>query len=177
VEGMDMSEVEGMNMLEEHNHLSNHQLGEESMNMSGIHMVEVEGMHMVQEHLSNHRSEKEGMDIVEEQSSKERLEVEGMDMQDIDMVEDMTAEVEVEGEHEGVVLARHWIGDGVERHRRTHWEWEEFSKLGCSEGHTTFASPDFNCLTLGRVEKSEEKSENGMKYVWNELKLWAVFIG
>jgi hypothetical protein len=27
------------------------------------------------------------------------------------------------------------------------------------------------------VEKSEEESENGMKYVWNELKPCGVFIG
>jgi hypothetical protein len=40
-----------------------------------------------------------------------RSEVEG-----IDMVEDMTVEV-VEKEHEGVVLAKHWIGDGAERHQ------------------------------------------------------------
>jgi hypothetical protein len=34
------------------------------------------------------------------------------------MVEDMTVEVEVvERKHEGVVLVRHWIGDGAERHR------------------------------------------------------------
>jgi hypothetical protein len=35
---------------------------------------------------------------------------------DIYMMEDIIAEV-VEIEHEGVVLERHWIGDGVERHR------------------------------------------------------------
>jgi hypothetical protein len=43
-------------------------------------------------------------------------------------------------------------------------------KSGCSKGYTTFACLDFNCLTLRRVEKSEEESENMMKYVWNELK-------
>jgi hypothetical protein len=37
-----------------------------------------------------------------------------MDREDIDMVEDMTVEVEVvEREQEGVVLARHWIGNGT----------------------------------------------------------------
>jgi hypothetical protein len=43
-----------------------------------------------------------------------------------------------------------------------------------------FASPDSNCSTLCRVEKSEEESGNGMKYVWNELKPWGrerIFIG
>jgi hypothetical protein len=41
-------------------------------------------------------------------------------------------EVEVvEREHDGMVLARHWIDDGVERHRRTHREWEELAKSRC----------------------------------------------
>jgi hypothetical protein len=41
-----------------------------------------------------------------------------MDREDIDMVEDMTVEVEVvEREHEGVVLTRHWISNGAEMHR------------------------------------------------------------
>jgi hypothetical protein len=44
--------------------------------------------------------------------------VEGIDREDIDMMEDMTVEVEViEREHESVVLVRHWTGDGVEIHR------------------------------------------------------------
>jgi hypothetical protein len=117
---MDMLEVEGMNMLEEHDYLSNHRLGEESMNMTGIYMVE-EGMDMVEECPLNHWTEDNGMDMVEERPSKERPEVEGMNMEDIIMVEDMTAEVEVvEREYEGVMLMRHWIGDGAERHRRTH---------------------------------------------------------
>jgi hypothetical protein len=38
---MDMLEVEGMNMVEEQDHLMNHRLGEENMNMVGLHMVEV----------------------------------------------------------------------------------------------------------------------------------------
>jgi predicted glycosyltransferase involved in capsule biosynthesis len=44
----------------------------------------------------------------------------GYGYEDIDMIEDMTTEVEVEvveREHEGVTLARHWIGDRAERHR------------------------------------------------------------
>jgi hypothetical protein len=50
-----------------------------------------------------HRSEDEGMDMVEDHPSKERANVE-----DIDMVEDMTAEVDVvEREYECVVLMRH----------------------------------------------------------------------
>jgi hypothetical protein len=41
-----------------------------------------------------------------------------MDREDSGMREDMTVEVEVvEREHEGVVLMRHWIGDGAEMHR------------------------------------------------------------
>jgi hypothetical protein len=55
-----------------------------------------------------------------------------------------------------MVLVRHWIGEGAERHQRTHQEWEEFVKSGCSEGHTMFTSMDSNCSTLRSVEKSEE---------------------
>jgi hypothetical protein len=40
---------EGMNMVEEHDHSLNHWLRKEGMNMVGIHMVEVEGMDMVEE--------------------------------------------------------------------------------------------------------------------------------
>jgi hypothetical protein len=60
---------------------------------------------------------------------------------------------------------RHWIDDGAERHRRTHQEWEELVKSGCSEGHTMFASMNFNYSTLHRLKKSGEESENGMKCV------------
>jgi hypothetical protein len=56
--------------LEEHDHPSNHQLGEEGMNMAGIHMVEVEGMDVVDERSSNQQSKDEGTDMVEQ-----RLEV------------------------------------------------------------------------------------------------------
>jgi hypothetical protein len=42
-----------------------------------------------------------------------------MDTVDTGMGEDRAAELEVvEREPEGVVLARHWTGDGVTRHRR-----------------------------------------------------------
>jgi hypothetical protein len=97
---MDMSEVEDMNMLEDHVHLSNHRSEEEDMDMVGIHMVEVEDMDMA----GIHMVEVEGMDMVERRPSKERQEFEGMDM-----MEDMMAEVDVEvveREHEGVVLDR-----------------------------------------------------------------------
>jgi streptomycin 6-kinase len=56
------------------------------------------------------------------------IHVEGMDM-----VEDMTTMVDVEvveREHEGVVLVKHWIGDGAEMHQRTHQE-RKFAKSGC----------------------------------------------
>jgi hypothetical protein len=76
---MNMPEVEGMNMLEEHDHLSNHRLEEESMNMMSIYMVEVEGMDMVKECPSNHIPEDEGMYMVEERSSRERAEVKGIE--------------------------------------------------------------------------------------------------
>jgi hypothetical protein len=36
-----MSEVDGINMVEEQDHPTNHQLGEEDMNMVSSHMVEV----------------------------------------------------------------------------------------------------------------------------------------
>jgi hypothetical protein len=56
---MDMLEVEGMNIVEELDHLMNHRLGEEGMNMVGSNMVKVDDMDMVKEHfhLMNHRSE------------------------------------------------------------------------------------------------------------------------
>jgi hypothetical protein len=151
---MDMLEVDDMNMVEEHDHLTNHQLGQESMNtveehyhptnhrlevedidMVGIHMVEVEGMDMVMEHLSNHWHE-----------------LEDMDREDSDIGEDMMVEVGVvEREHEGVVLVRHWNDDGAERHQRGRWEWEELTKSGCSKGHITFTNYDSNYSTSHRV--------------------------
>jgi hypothetical protein len=48
------------------------------------------------------------------------VEVKGMNMEDIDMVEDMTVELDVdvvEKEHKSVVLVKHWINDGAERHQ------------------------------------------------------------
>jgi hypothetical protein len=102
VEGMDMTEVEGTNKVEEHDHLTNHQLGEEDMNMVKEHY-----------HLTNHRLEVEdtdmvGIHMVEERPSNHRLEVEGIDKEDSDMGEDMMVEMEmVEREHGGVVLVRH----------------------------------------------------------------------
>jgi hypothetical protein len=73
--------------------------------MVDSNMVEVEGMDMVEKyfHPMNHGPEVEGMDTV-----------------DISMGEDRAAELEVvEREYDGVVLTRHWIGDGAARHQRT----------------------------------------------------------
>jgi hypothetical protein len=80
--------------------------------------------------------------------------VESIDREDIDMAEDMIVEVEVvERKHEGVVLVRHWIGDGVDRYQRARHEWDELAKSGCSEGHTMFVSWDSNFSTWHRVNK------------------------
>jgi hypothetical protein len=81
VEGMDIPEVDGMNMVEENGHLTNHRLGEEDMNtvdehnhptnhrllekglnMVSIHMMEVESMYMVKERPTDHRQEVKGID-------------------------------------------------------------------------------------------------------------------
>jgi hypothetical protein len=49
-----------------------------------------------------------------------RPEVEGMDTVNTGMMEDRAAELEVvERDPEGVVLVRHWTGDGAARHRQT----------------------------------------------------------
>jgi hypothetical protein len=85
------------------------------MDIVGIHMVEVNGMDIPEECPSKEWVEDEGIDMVEERSSNHWPEVEGMDIQGMNIMEDMTAEV-VEREHEGVVLVRHWIDDGVVRH-------------------------------------------------------------
>jgi hypothetical protein len=77
--------------------------------MTGIHMVE--GMSIVEERSPKELPEVEDMDMEVERMLKERPEVEGMNM-----VEDMTVEVVKRG-HEGMVLVRHWIDDGVESHR------------------------------------------------------------
>jgi hypothetical protein len=42
VEDMDMLEVEGLNMVKEHDHPSNHRLRDEGLDMADIHMVEVD---------------------------------------------------------------------------------------------------------------------------------------
>jgi hypothetical protein len=115
-------------------------------------MMEVEGMNMVEKRPSKERPKVEGMDMVEEHPTKEWSEIEGLDM-----VEDTTAEV-IEREHEGVVLVKHWIDDGAERHRQTHRE-RELAKSGC-RGHNMFASSDSNCLTLCRVNKRVQMREN-----------------
>jgi hypothetical protein len=145
VEGMDMPEVEGMDMVEEQDHLTNHRLGEEGMNM-----VKVDGMDTMEEHFHsmNHRPEVKGMDTVEEHFNpmNHRSEVEDMDTVDTGMGEDRAAELEVvEREPKGVVLARHWTGDVVGRHRRTRREWEELAKPGCSKDQPTFATQDSSC--------------------------------
>jgi hypothetical protein len=135
VDGVDMPEVEGMDMIEKQDHLMNHRLGEEGMNMVSSNMVEehfqpmnhqpeVEGMDTVDEHFHpmNHRPDVEGMDTVEKHfhPMNHRLEVEGMDTVHTGIGEDRAAELEVvERESEGVVLARHWTGDRAMRHCRT----------------------------------------------------------
>jgi hypothetical protein len=118
--------------------------------MVGSNMVEVDGMDTMEKHfhLINHRPEVEGMDMVNEHFHlmNHRPKVEGMDTVDTGMGEDRASELEVvEREPEGAVLARHWIGDGAVRHRRTRREWEELVKLGCSKDQPTFATQDSNC--------------------------------
>jgi hypothetical protein len=55
------------------------------------------------------------------------------------------AELEmVEREPEGVMLVRHWTGDGVVRHHRTRREWEELVKSECSKYQPTFITQDSN---------------------------------
>jgi hypothetical protein len=98
VEGIDMLDMEGKNMLEEHERPWNQRLG-------------VEGMDMMEERPSKERLEVEGIDTEEEHPMNERSEMEGMDM-----VEEMTTEV-VKREHEGVVLVKHWIDVEKDRHR------------------------------------------------------------
>jgi hypothetical protein len=93
---MDTLEVEGMNMVEEQDHMMNHRLGEDDMKKVDSHMVEVEDTDTVDVHYQpmNHRSE-----------------VYGTDREDSGMVE------VVEREPDGVVLMRHWTGDRAVRHR------------------------------------------------------------
>jgi hypothetical protein len=47
---MDIPEVEGIDMVEEQDHPTNHRLGENGMNMVGSNMVEVDGMDVMEEH-------------------------------------------------------------------------------------------------------------------------------
>jgi hypothetical protein len=134
---MDMSEVEGVDMVEEQDHLTNHQLGEEGMNTIEEHF-----------HPINHQLEVEGMDTVEEHfhPMNHRPEVERMNTVDTGMGEDRVAELKVvERELEGAMLVRHWIGDGAARHRRTLQEWEELAKPEYSKDQFTFATQDSNC--------------------------------
>jgi hypothetical protein len=87
VKGIDISKMEGMNMLEEHDHPLNHRPGEEGMNMVNIHMVDVKGMNILEEHLSK---KVEDMHMVEKHPTNHRSEVGGMDIMEdmmIDMVE------------------------------------------------------------------------------------------
>jgi hypothetical protein len=52
-----------------------------------------------------------------------RSKVEGMNTMDTDIREDRATELKVvEREPEGVVLTRHWTGNGAVRHRRTRQE-------------------------------------------------------
>jgi hypothetical protein len=116
-------------------------------------MVEVDDMDTVEEHFHpiNHRSEVEGMDTVEEHfhPMNHRPDVEGMDKVDTEIGEDRTVELEmVEREPDGVVLVKHCTGDGAVRYRRTHREWEELTKLGCSKYQPTFVTQDSNCSSL-----------------------------
>jgi hypothetical protein len=101
--------------------------------MVGSNMVEMDDMDTVEEHFHpmNHRPDVDGMDTV-----------------DTGIGEDRATELElVEREPESVVLVRHWTGDGVARHRRTHREWEELTKSRCSKDQLTFATQDSNCTS------------------------------
>jgi hypothetical protein len=147
---MDMPKVECMNMVEEQDHPMNHRWGKEDIHMMDSHMVKVEGMDTVVEHYHpmNHQLKVAGIDTVEEHyhMTNHRPEVEGMDREDSGMRENMTVEVEVVGrEPDGMVLVRHWTGDGVTRHRQTRQEWEELVKSECLKGQPMFVSRDFNC--------------------------------
>jgi hypothetical protein len=69
-----------------------------------------------------------------------------MDTLDTGIGEDRVVELEVvEREPDDVVLVRHWTDDGEARHRRTHREWEELAKLGCSKDQLTFSTQDSSC--------------------------------
>jgi hypothetical protein len=108
---MDMLKMEGIDMVEEQDHPTNHRLGEEGMNMVKVDDMDTMDGHF---HLMNHRLEMEDMDTVDEHfhPMNHRLEVEGMDMADTDMGEDRAAELEVvEREPKCVMLVIHWNGE------------------------------------------------------------------
>jgi hypothetical protein len=66
-----------------------------------------------------------------------------MDTVDTGRGRDRAAQLKVvEREPEGVVLARHWTGNGAVSHRQTHREWEELVKLGCSKDQPSFVTQD-----------------------------------
>jgi hypothetical protein len=91
------------------------------------------------------------MDTVYEHfhSMNHRLEVEDMDTVDTNMREDRAAELEVvEREPNGVVLARHWTGDGAARHHRTRRKWEELVKSGYLKDQSMFVTQDSNYSSL-----------------------------
>jgi hypothetical protein len=145
-----MSEVEGMDMVQEQDHPMNHRLGEEGMNMVDDNMVEVDGMDTVEEHfhLMNHRPEVEGMNTVEEHfyPMNHRPEVDDMNTVDTGMRKDRATKLKVvERELEDVVLTRHWTGDGAARHHRTHRECKELAKPECSKYQPIFATQDSSC--------------------------------
>jgi hypothetical protein len=118
--------------------------------MVDSNMVEVDGMDTVEEHFHpmNHRPKVESMNTVEEHfyPINHRLEVEGMDTVDTGTRENRAVELEVvEREPEGVVLVRHWTGDGAARYHRTRRKWKELVKPGCSKDQPTFITQDSNC--------------------------------
>jgi hypothetical protein len=57
---MDMTEVEGMDIVKKQDHPTNHRLEEECMNMMGSNMVEVDDMDTVKEHFSSDEPQIEG---------------------------------------------------------------------------------------------------------------------
>jgi hypothetical protein len=152
MEGMDIPEVEGTNIVEEHDHPMNHRLG------GGGYEYGRETWPPDEPSTRGGRYEYDGYPYGRgggyRYSGRASVEppTEGGGyryMEDSDMV-DLKV---VEREHKSVVLVRHWIGDGAERHRWACQAWEELAKLKCSEVHTTFVTQDSNCSTWRRVEK------------------------
>jgi hypothetical protein len=149
--GSHMVKVEDMDTVEEHHHPMNHRPKVAGMDTVEEHYhpmnnrPKVAGMDTVEEHYhpTNNRPEVAGMDTLEEHyhPMNHRVELEGMDREDSGMVE------VVGREPKGMVLVRHWTGDGAARHQRTHREWEELAKSGCSKGLPTSANRDSNCCS------------------------------